>query len=156
MRLSRTFKFTLLAAAIAAMALAPAAHAVKSNGKKVGVKVTCAGAAGATTPGGADGVYQGGPYDGVYGPYGPPGSTPGAGCNGRITLKIGKKKAGKAIFNLARGQRKTVVVRLSRPARKLLFANGRLKVKLQITSSAAVAAPRRLTIKPKVKRKPKA
>src|ERR1044072_8859290 len=128
MRLSKTFKFIVPASAIAALSIAPAASAVTSNGKRVSVSVACSGASGTATPGGgSDGVYQdpyGNPYGGPNGPYGTPGSTPGTGCSGRVVLKAGKKTVGKGIFTLARGQRKSVAVRLTPGGRKALAATG--------------------------------
>jgi hypothetical protein len=170
MRSTRTFKLALLTAALAAMAFAPAAGAVTSNGKKVAVKVHCAGTAGTTTPGTLGG-------DDIYNPYGPPNpspgtpgsSTAGTGCQGTIILKAVAPKApkkattakkakrvkiGSTSFSLSAGQTKSVAVKLGPTGRHALASAGKLKASVIVKSDSAVSVPKQLKVKLK-KKKPK-
>ncbi len=149
----KTLQVAILTAAVAALAMAPTAHAVRSNGKSVKVKVACTGTAGTTTPGGAQGIYSG-PYGGPSNSGGSGGSG-GSGCNGSLILKKGKKKAGSGVFSLTAGQTKPVKVRLKGATRRAIKAGRTVKVKVTVKTSAALRAPAKLKITPARKKSKK-
>jgi hypothetical protein len=124
--------------AVAALSCAPAQGAVKSNGKTVAVPVNCTGTPATTKP--PDSIYSG------------PTVIPGSGCSGSISLKAraGKKTlaAGTGSFTLAAGQNGAATVKLTPKARRALFAIGKLKAKVLLSSSSVVTVPPKLTIKP--------
>jgi hypothetical protein len=124
--------------AVAALSCAPAHGAIKSNGKIVAVKVNCTGTPDTTKP--PDSIY------------GKPTVIPGSGCSGTISLKAraGKKTltAGTGKFTLAGGEKGVAKVKLTRKARQALFAIGRLKAKVLLSSSSVVTVPPKVTIKP--------
>jgi hypothetical protein len=133
-----TLRLVVAIGAVAALSCAPAHGAIKSNGKIVAVPVNCTGTPATTKP--PDSVY------------GTPTVIPGSGCSGSISLKarVGKKTliAGTGKFNLAGGEKGVAKVKLTRKARRALFAIGKLKAKVLLSSLSVVTVPPKVTIKP--------
>jgi len=151
MKRAGTLKALTLTIALGALVLAPAADAVKTNGKTVALSLSCTGS----------------PNSIFVGPYGDT-TYAGTGCTGSVTLKTktkpkGKRKRkitlGSGNFSIKRGQTATVNVTLSAKGRRALrrvrrFRRvRRVKASVVISSTAAISGPARLTISLKKKRR---
>jgi hypothetical protein len=138
MRTRMTLRLVVAIGAVAALSCAPAHGAIKSKGKIVAVPVNCTGTPDTTKP--PDSIYA------------TPTVIPGSGCSGTVSLKAraGKKTlvAGTGKFTLAGGEKGVAKVKLNRKARRALFAMGRLKAKVLLSSPSVVTVPPKVTIKP--------
>jgi hypothetical protein len=68
-------------------------------------------------------------------------------CSGKLILSVEKKKVGSAVYVIAAGKTKRVVVKLNAMARKALRNHHKLKVKLTLTPAGGKTTTHTLTLK---------